>query len=388
MSQSPDFRRPDFRLPDFRLEVHFQEWEFKARHHMTASDPQSMSLSELLAFASPEDRAGFENLWLGYTETYGAPDLRAAIAATYADREMEDILCFAGASEPIYVANRTLLGQDDHAIIVTPNYQSHEELPLSICEATGVPLDPDDGWSLDIDRVAAAIRDNTRLITINFPHNPTGAVLPPDRLNALVELTRKHGIWILSDEVYNGLGPPGVTPPPYIADLYERGLSVHVLSKNLGLPGLRIGWVACQDRAQLSRMERMKHYLSICNSAPSERLALIAVKAREQILARTNGVIAENIVKLEAFMARHSDRFAYARPGGSCTAFPKYLGSEGAKTFCGALLERHGVLLLPGAIYDSRLGPSVQDHFRIGFGREGIDEGLALMDAYLTRNAA
>ncbi|MEM9106477.1 MAG: pyridoxal phosphate-dependent aminotransferase, partial [Pseudomonadota bacterium] len=261
-------------LPDFKLETHFSRWEFKARYHLTASDAESISMRDLLEMASEEDRKGFEDLWLGYTQTYGAPELRAAIASTYQGRQASEILCFAGASEGIFAANTAILERDSHAIVVTPNYQSHETLPLAICEATGVPLDPDDNWSLDIDRIAGAIRPNTRLVTINFPHNPTGTILPLDRYKALIALCRKHGIYILHDEIFNGLGPSEAEHLPFVADLYERGLSLNVMSKAYGLPGLRIGWIACQDTALLSRMERMKHYLSICNSGPSEQLAL------------------------------------------------------------------------------------------------------------------
>ncbi|MEO1797919.1 MAG: aminotransferase class I/II-fold pyridoxal phosphate-dependent enzyme, partial [Pseudomonadota bacterium] len=157
-------------LPDFRLETHFAKWEFSARYHLTASDAESMSLPELLSLASDADRAAFETMWLGYTETYGAPDLREAIAATYARQDANHVLCFAGASEGIFAANQVLLEPGDHAIVVTPNYQSHEALPASIGGVTGVPLDPEDDWSLDIDRVAAAIQPKTKLITINFPH--------------------------------------------------------------------------------------------------------------------------------------------------------------------------------------------------------------------------
>ena len=185
-------------LPDFRLETHFSRWEFKARFHMTASDAESISLGELLSMATAEEREELDSLWLGYTETYGAPDLREAIAATYKTRSADEILCFAGASEGIFAANNVILDKDSHAIVVTPNYQSHETLPVAICEATGVPLDSDDGWSLDIDRIAANIRPNTKLITINFPHNPTGTILPIDRYYALIELCRKHGIYLFS----------------------------------------------------------------------------------------------------------------------------------------------------------------------------------------------
>ena len=372
-------------LPDFRLETHFAKWEFSACHHLTASDAESVSLRDLLALASDADRAAFETMWLGYTETWGMPALRAEIAATYAARGADDILCFAGASEGIFAANTVLLAKGDHAIVVTPNYQSHETLPSMICEATGVPLDPDDGWSLDIDKIAAAIRPNTRLVTINFPHNPTGAILPLDRYRALIDLCRARGIWILHDEIFNGLGPSGAQHLPFVADEYERGLSLGVMSKSYGLPGLRIGWIACQDRDVLSRMERMKHYLSICNSGPSEHLARIALKARAQLLARNNAIVDANLPKWDAFFARHPGLFEWRRPDGSCMAYPRYLGAEGVEVFARRLVEEAGVLVLPSTIYRSDLGETPQDRFRIGFGRTGLDEGLAALEGYLGR---
>ncbi len=375
-------------LPDFRLETHFSKWEFKARYHMTASDAEAMSMRDLLAMASPEDREAFEGLWLGYTETYGAPDLRAAIAETYAHQSADNVLCFAGASEGIFAANNVLLDSDSHAIVVTPNYQSHETLPVAICEATGVPLDPDDNWSLDIDRIADAIRPNTRLVTINFPHNPTGAILPLDRYTALIDLCRKHGVYILHDEIFNGLGPSGTQHLPFVADLYERGLSLNVMSKSYGLPGLRVGWIASQDKDVLSRMERMKHYLSICNSGPSERLTLIALRNRARILARNCEIVDENLPKWDAFFARYPDLFDWRRPDGSCMAFPRYKGPEGVEAFCQSLVEDSGVLFLPSTIYTSALGPTPTDRLRLGFGRRNLDEGLAALSAHLSKNTS
>ena len=374
-------------LPDFKLETHFSRWEFNARYHMTASDAESMTMRDLLAMATAQEREDFEGLWLGYTETYGDPELRETIAATYQDRTAAEILCLAGASEGIFAANNVILDRDSHAIIVTPNYQSHETLPLSICEATGVPLDPDDNWSLDIDRVAAAIRPNTKLVTINFPHNPTGTILPLDRYKALVEVCRKHGLYILHDEIFHGLGPTGTQHLPFIADLYERGLSLNVVSKSYGLPGLRLGWIACQDKDVLSKMERFKHYLSISNSGPSEKLTIIAVRNRERILARNCGIIDENLPKIEAFFQRHQDLFEWRRPQGSCMAFPRYKGSDGVTQFTERLVEESGVLLLPSTIYSSELGPTPNDRFRIGIGRTRLDEGLAAMESHIMRNA-
>src|SRR5262245_20573109 len=140
-------------LPDFRLETYLGKWEFACRYHMTASDMQTLSLKELLALATPEDRAAWEDLPLHYIEPTGTPPLRSAIAATYQGVVPEDILAFAGAEEGIFCAMHALLEKSDHAIVVTPNYQSSEELPKALCATTGVALDADNNWSLDLGKV-------------------------------------------------------------------------------------------------------------------------------------------------------------------------------------------------------------------------------------------
>jgi aspartate/methionine/tyrosine aminotransferase len=370
-------------LPDFRLETYFSRWEFTARYHLAASDAQSLTLRDLLAMASPEDAEAFDRLWLGYTQTFGDPALRADIAGTYDNLQAADILCFAGAEEGIYIANKVLLGPKDHAIVVTPNYQAAETVPLSVCAVSGVPLDLGAGWHLDLNRVAAAVRPNTKLLSINFPHNPTGHIIPRQALNELIELCRKQGIWLLSDEVYRLLGPDPQRHIPQAADLYERALSLNVMSKAYGLPGLRIGWIGCRDRELLVRMERMKHYLSICNSGPSEALARIALKSGAAILERNNALVRTNLGLLDSFFAEFKHLFDWRRPDGGCIAYPRYLGPGPVDAFCADLVEKSGVLLLPGGIYASELGPTPADHFRIGFGRAGMAEGLAAFRDYL-----
>jgi aspartate/methionine/tyrosine aminotransferase len=372
-------------LPDFKLEAYFSRWEFKARYHLTASDAQSMTLRDLLAMAEPDDAKAFDQLWLGYTETFGGQDLREAIARTYDHRTPQDILCFAGAEEGIYIASHVLLEADDHAIVLTPNYQAAETIPLSICTVTGVALDPEQDWDLDIDRVAAAIRPNTKLISINFPHNPTGKIIKPHVLNALVALCRRHGIWLFSDEVYRLLGPDENSHLPPVADIYERGLSLNVMSKAYGLPGLRIGWIACGDRTVLARMERMKHYLSICNAAPSEFLARVALNRAERILARNNTLIRNNIALLNEFFVDYPDLFVWSPPDGGCVGYPRYIGPGSVDDFTTTLVEQAGVLLLPSGLYRSDLGPTPDDRFRIGFGRANLAEGLAAFRAHLTK---
>jgi aspartate/methionine/tyrosine aminotransferase len=374
-------------LPDFQLETYFSRWEFVARYNLAASDAQSMSVAALLQLAPADARDALLQTHLGYTPTYGSPALRDAIAGTYERRVADDILCFAGAEEGIYVAMRVLLQRDDHAIVVIPNYQSAESIPLDICAVDAVPLDPSDGWSLDVDRVEAMIRPNTRVVSINFPHNPTGAVLDEARLGRLVEVCRRHGLWLFSDEVYRLLGATGSRVLPQVADIYERGLSLNVMSKAYGLAGLRIGWIACADRTIVQSMERLKHYLSICNAAPSEVLARIALEAREVILARHRERIDRNLTMLDAFFGRWTSLFEWQRPDAGCIAYPRYLRHEGVDAFCERLVEQAGVLLLPSSNYRSALGPTPVDRFRIGFGRDDALEAVAAMEEHLIKNA-
>jgi hypothetical protein len=367
----------------FSLETYFSTWEFVARYHMTASDIQSLSLRDLLALASEEDRRAFYDLNLGYTETTGLPVLRQEIANTYEAATANDILCFAGAEEGVYVAMRVLLDKDDHAIVVVPNYQAAETLPLDICAVTGVPLDPDDNWSLDLDRVRAAIRPNTKLISINFPNNPTGAILERGVFDGLIEICRAQDIYLFSDEVFRLIERDPALRLPQAADLYEKALSLNVMSKAYGMPGLRIGWIMCRDRDLLEKMERYKHYLSICNSAPSEWLSVIALRARETILETNRALVNGNAAKLTVFFDEFPDLFDWRRPDGGCVGFPAYTGPGGADDFCEDLIEKSGVLLLPPRVYQSELLPVTWNRFRIGFGRANIDAGLAAFRAYL-----
>jgi aspartate/methionine/tyrosine aminotransferase len=374
-------------LRPFALEVFFSKWEFTARHHLCASDMQSMTLSELLALADAQDRAAWDALYLGYTETWGSPGLRETIAGTYDSVAAAEILTFVGAQEGIFAAMHALLGPDDHAITIIPNYQSVESVPLSICETTGVALDSERGWELDLGELRDAIRPNTRVICINFPHNPTGKVISRGTLDELISLCRERGVYLFSDEVHRLIERRPETTLPQVADIYERGISLGVMSKAYGLPGIRVGWVACRDAEALRRMEQMKHYTSICGSVPSELLARIALKARERILARNRSLIVKSLTMLEAFFAEHSDLFEWYLPDGGCIGFPRYLGPEGVEAFTRNLVEQSGVLLLPASVYRSDLGPTPLDRFRIGYGRDNMEEGLAALRAHLRKVA-
>jgi len=292
----------------------------------------------------------------------------------------------AGAEEAVYAAMHVLLDAGDHAIVVTPNYQAAETVPLSICEVSGVPLDIDRNWDLDLNVLRAALRPNTKLISINFPNNPTGKILSREVFDELIEICRSRGIWLFSDEVYRLIERDPSLRLPQVVDVYERGVSLNVMSKAYGLPGLRIGWVACKDRAMLVRFERFKHYLSICNSAPSEVLARIALKARESILGRNRKIVRGNIALLEAFFAEYRHLFVWREPDGGCVGFIRYKGSDGVEEFTRRLVEESGVLLLPSSLYRSELGPVPDNCVRVGFGRAHVAAAIEVLRSWLEKN--
>lgn len=374
---------PPLGLPDFSLEVFFSLWEFKARHHLCASDAQALTVSELLALASPERAAEWAALPLGYVETWGTPRLRQAIARTYRGLSPEDVLVFAGAEEGLFCAMHCLLEAGDHAVVTVPNYQSMESVPRALCQVTGVPLRPENGWRLDLGELERALTPRTRLVAVNFPNNPTGAV--PDRatFEALVALCDARGVRLFSDEVYRGLELDPARTLPQAAELSTHAVSLGVLSKSYGLPGLRVGWVACRDRALLARLEKLKHYLSICNAGPSELLATIALEAAQALLGANRARVAANAARVSAFFARHPELYRWAPPDGGCVAFARYLGPGTADAHFQALAEEAGVLLLPSSRFLSELCPVPQDHFRIGLGRDGMEAGLEAWQAHL-----
>jgi len=360
-------------LPTFLLEDYFQKWEFTAKYLLCSSDAESWPMQDILALADAEAKELWQTLRLGYAEIFGLPLLRAEIAKLYGKMTSENILCFAGAEDGILCAALALLGAEDHAVVVSPCYQSLYELPKSTgADISTVELREDENWQLDLNRVKAALRANTKMIWVNFPHNPTGARLTKTQIDELVDIAREREIILFSDEVYRLLDADNTGAEPALADMYENALSLGVMSKSYGAPGLRIGWIASQNIELLDKMARIKHYTTICNSGPSEVLALIMLRAGDKIIARNNEIVRTNLAELDQFFSDYKDLFSWVRPAGGCIGFPRYLGSEKIDDFCRRLVEEKGVLLLPGSAYGIRT-----NNFRIGFGRKNFSEALA-----------
>lgn len=361
----------------FSLERYFARYEFSTRFLLCSSDPESMSVRELLAL-EPDSAAALADVWLGYTQSRGDPGLRRAIAATYERTDEECVLVHAGSEEPIFSFMNVALQAGDGVICQFPAYQSH----YSVAEAIGAgvtrwPGDPSAGDAPDPEVLARAICPSTRAIVIATPNNPTGYVFDRQRLDAVVDIARNHGLWLFSDEVYRGSERDPADRHPAVCDLYERGVSLGGMSKVYGLAGLRIGWIATRDRRLYDRMAGFKDYVTICNGAADEFLAKVALRHADALVDRVRGIVVRNLDLLDEFFARRSTTFEWRRPRAGTTAFPRYLGGS-AEKFCDDLAARAGVLLLPSTVFDAG-----DDRLRIGYARRNLPEALAALDAAL-----
>lgn len=346
--------------------------------------------------ADPDTLKLWANLRLSYTETQGLPALRQEIASVYNSDEItaDHVLCFAGAEEGIFCTLRTILKPTDHAIVLTPCYQSLLSVTEALCSVSNCPLLPQSGWKLDFTRLESLIQSNTKLLVMNFPHNPTGTVLSLEEQASLLRLAAAHDLWVICDEVYRGLERQHQQDVCFpLASVYTKGISIGAVSKSYGLAGLRIGWIAMQNKEMLQAIAGSKHYLSICNSGPSEILALVAVRARHAIWYANAEIIASNLVLIREFLAKYPDNFSWTEPPAACCGFMRVKGlKRDFAEVANKLAEETGLLLLPGGMFPASQEvvegtlthrQVVDQHMRVGFGRRNFPAALLALEEAL-----
>jgi aspartate/methionine/tyrosine aminotransferase len=370
------------RIKPFSIEQYFDLYEFTTPHLLCASDCETMSIDELLHLTEVPP-AEFGSLRLGYTEARGNPELRTAVAQNYQSIDPEQILMLAAPEEGIYLTMRTLLEPGDHVVVLTPAYDSLLNLAEHVSGNVSpwlIQPTPSD-WQLDLEELDQLVSDYTKLIVVNFPHNPTGFLPAPAELEAIIAIARRHGTWLFCDEMYRGLEIGDAETLPSAADQYERSIVLAGLSKVHGLPGLRSGWLVVQDEGLLEELVNWKHYTTICSPVPSEFLALAALRAQELLIARNRSIIAHNLQVATSFFERWSELFTWRPPQAGSVALVG-LHQPSATDYCHHLAKDAGVLLLPSTC----LGYG-DKHLRFGFGRTAFPTHLAHYDQYLASAA-
>jgi aspartate/methionine/tyrosine aminotransferase len=370
------------KINEFKIERYFAEYEFRTRHLLSSSDCESLTMNELLLMADKQCLDLWNNLRLGYTETRGHPLLRKEIANLYSGISPDD-LCVLSPEEGIFIALNVILDRGDHIIVTDPGYQSLSEIPRSLgCEVTRWPVYlADNEWRLDISFLQKAIRKNTRLIIINFPHNPTGFIPDTTDLQKIIDAASAQGIYLFSDEMYRYLEFSESYEHRSVSEIYEKGITLSGLSKSFGLPGLRIGWIATPDRQLISKIEGLKDYTTICNGAPGEILGIIALRNKNHIIDVNLKLIRENKEMARAFFKKFSGLFRWLEPDGSSVAFPVLNEKIPVSEFCKNLVEKKSVLLMPAEMFGYN-----GNHFRIGLGKKSFREALGQLEAFIIEN--
>ncbi|AGS24403.1 aminotransferase class I/II-fold pyridoxal phosphate-dependent enzyme [Rhizobium etli] len=319
-----------------------------------------------------------------YGEHRGDPKLRELVVEKDDGLSAEHVLMAPGAAGALFFISTTLLSQNDHLVVVRPNYATNIETPKAIgCEITYIDLDFDRGFSVDIDKVASSLRPNTRFISVTCPHNPSGTTMSRGELDRLIEIAEGHGCYLLVDETYRDLSYEAKLPTA--ASLSKKAISVASLSKAYGIPGIRVGWLITQDEVLYERFLSAKEQIAICGSILDETVALELLKKREQFLAkvlpemRGRRDIVQEWIDSEPLVE-------WVRPSGGVVGFPRLKVSADfdAGAFYKTLLDEYGTYVGPGHWFEM---PG--NYFRVGFGwpteeelRGGLKAISAALDAY------
>lgn len=374
------------KIPPFKTEQFFSQYEFTAQYPLSASDCETISVGELVELAG-RDIQQLADMRLGYTESQGHPELRQSIARMYDSVTADDVVFLAAPVEGIYLVMQTLLEPGDEVIALRPAYDALTNVAEHISgKSITWNLQPvESGWKLDFDQLEAMVSEQTRLIVVNFPHNPTGFQPTKQQFDQLVEIARRNNVWLLCDEMYRGLELEGTNSIPSAADSYDRSIVLSGLSKTYGLPGLRAGWLVIKDAAVRDELINWKHYTSICPVATTEWLTQLALDVREILRQRSLQIISSNLELADQFFSRWPHYFAWRRPQAGSVGLVELnlvaLGQQNATDYCHQLVRDSGVLLLPGECLGCE-SPFV----RFGFGRRSFPEAIGAYEAVLNRS--
>lgn len=364
-------------LHPFALEQYFAKYEFTTKYLLSSSDCDGLVQKELLALADDETRSLWDHLTLGYTESLGHPMLREEIAKLYSGITSENVLCVV-PEEGIFLALHAILTSGDNVICTFPGYQSLYEIAEGIgCKVTKWEPNEEQGWRFDPEFLEKNIQSNTKLLVINFPHNPTGYLPSLEEYTKIIEIAKKHNLFVFSDEMYRFLEYENKNRIPSACEIYDNAISLFGMSKTFGMAGVRVGWVVTKNAEIYQKMATHKDYTTICGNAPSEILSIIALRRKEYIIQNHLQRINRNLRILEAFFKKHEDRFSWVKPKAGTICFPRLVQGN-AYDFCQKVVNETSIMVLPSTVYDYG-----DVHIRIGFGRENFPEILEKFEKYI-----
>lgn len=369
-------------IKPFGVEIWMNEYETKCAFNLAETCVESITLGELFEMAGPSAdlMAELSGMKMTYGAIEGSDRLRQAIVGLYERQSPDNILTTHGTIGANSLVHQTLVSRGDHVISVIPTYQQHYSIPESVgAEIELLHLRPENQFLPDLDELRAMVRPDTRLIAINNPNNPTGSLMDREMLEAIAEIARSVGAWLLCDEVYRGTDQSGSGYSPAVADIYEKGISTAGMSKAYSLAGLRVGWIAA-PREVLEQVMIHRDYNTISVGKIDELLSAIALENRDKILSRAHKITRENLAIVSDWMDGEL-LLSWVPPKSGTTALIKYDLPVPSRDLCVALLEEEGVMLTPGSAMD------MEGWLRLGYANptEDLKVGLTKVSAFLAR---
>ena len=367
-------------IKPFAVEEWMNEYEVGARFNIAETCVDSVSLDELFALTG-EDKArflaDFSTRRLTYGDIVGSDDLRGGICGFYKTVHPEEIVPTHGAAGANHHVFCSLISAGDRVVSIMPTYQQLYSIPASIgADVAVMHLKQENDYLPDLDELRALVTPETKMICINNPNNPTGALMSREQMEEIVEIARGVGAYILCDEVYRHLTQEDSWSES-IADLYEKGISVSSMSKVFSLAGLRMGWIATHDEAALCAFLSHRDYNLISCGMFDDAVASIALRHSDAMLRRNQTIVRENLAILDAWVAAH-EHFYYTKPKAGTTALVYYDFDVPSYDFCKRMYRETGAFVTPGDCFE-------QPHsMRIGYAcdKQTLTEGLAALAAF------
>ncbi len=373
------------KIKDFQVERWLDTYETRAQYELAETDAKPFTIEELNQLNPQENLLKkLSKMKIGYNPTTGSDSLRNKIANLYGSgTTSKNILVTTGAIEADFLLSNVLVNKEDKVIALWPAYQAL----YSTAEACGAQLEfwklsAEDNFQPDLETLSKIIDNKTRLLVLNIPNNPTGAVINEQQLKTILQWAEEHDFYVLCDEVYHELIFQAGIVPPYARSLSKRAISVGSMSKAYGLSGLRLGWIAGPESI-IEQCWKYKDYTSISNSPISDYLAQFALDNFKRISERNHSIIVKNRETLKQWFEEHKKYFHYYLPEAGVLCFPKLKNIPiSSQQLALDLFNQKSLLVVPGECFD------MPNHLRIGFGgdTQKLEKSLSVFSAYLKEN--
>jgi len=363
------------RIAPFKIEEWMNQYEASAKYDLTTTCIKPLSVNELCKITDTNPNSVMD-IALGYGDITGSLRLKNAIKDLYKNQQLENITITHGAIGANQLVFLSILEKGDEVVSIVPTYQQHYSIPESLNANVKLYfLKEENNWLPDLEELAKIITPKTKLLCLNNPNNPTGAVIPDYMLKEIVKIAKDNNAWILSDEVYRGLNLFGEPYSVSIADIYQKGISVGSMSKTYSLPGLRVGWVCARDDL-INEINHQRQYNTISISTLDDYFASIALENREKISERNFNILHNGYNILKTW-AENEELVECIYPQGGTTALIRYLKDIPSKELCKDFQAKTGVALLPGETLE------MEGYVRVGFCADCLSNALEKFSEYL-----